>query len=140
MVYTIEGNTSDACRRRARYASTIVGYGRPDYSGSPHDSAQEAISRRRASPRIPEREATSSDAAPLGQPLLRRGSAGVLVKQLQRCLNKVQRSRLEVDGDFGPMTSAAVKSFQRRARGLTVDGEYGAKTAGKLTVARRNLR
>ena len=140
VVYTIEGNTSDACRRRARYASTIVGYGRPDYSDTSQRSAQKASSRGPGSARTADRAAAASDAAPAGQPLLRRGSAGVLVKQLQRCLNKVQRSRLEVDGEFGPLTSAAVKSFQRRARGLTVDGEYGAKTAGKLTVARRNLR
>ncbi len=30
-VYTIEGNTSDHCRRRERHAKTIVGYGRPKY-------------------------------------------------------------------------------------------------------------
>src|SRR5919198_2508889 len=30
---TIEGNTSDACRRRVRSASVIAGFGRPAYSG-----------------------------------------------------------------------------------------------------------
>jgi cell wall-associated NlpC family hydrolase len=30
-VRTIEGNTSDCCKRRERYANTIVGYGRPKY-------------------------------------------------------------------------------------------------------------
>ncbi len=30
-VRTIEGNTSDCCKRRKRYAKTIVGYGRPKY-------------------------------------------------------------------------------------------------------------
>ncbi|MFF2189230.1 LysM peptidoglycan-binding domain-containing protein [Streptomyces sp. NPDC058155] len=30
-VYTIEGNTENVCARRARGASTIVGYGRPKY-------------------------------------------------------------------------------------------------------------
>ncbi len=40
VVYTIEGNTSDACRRRARYASTIVGYGRPEYAGSSQSLVQ----------------------------------------------------------------------------------------------------
>lgn len=30
-IHTIEGNTSDRCARRVRYASQIVGYGRPQY-------------------------------------------------------------------------------------------------------------
>lgn len=33
-VYTIEGNTENVCARRVRYASTIVGYGRPKYKGT----------------------------------------------------------------------------------------------------------
>jgi hypothetical protein len=131
VVYTIEGNTSDACRRRARYASTIVGYGRPEYA-APNRPAQAVAPARGA--------AVGSDSAPPGVPLLKRGSAGVLVKQLQRCLNKVQHSRLRADGDFGPMTFAAVKTFQARAGGLKADGEYGPKTAGKLTVARKRVR
>lgn len=42
-VLTIEGNTSDRCARRVREASTIVGYGRPDYDDNvppPADDAQ----------------------------------------------------------------------------------------------------
>ena len=61
------------------------------------------------------------------------------VGQLQRCLNLVQRSALDVDGEFGPKTAAAVSSFQRRAAGLLVDGEYGPKTARKLAAARRRI-
>lgn len=34
-VYTIEGNTDNRCARRVRYASDIVGYGRPDYDKAP---------------------------------------------------------------------------------------------------------
>ncbi|WP_432001244.1 peptidoglycan-binding protein [Streptomyces sioyaensis] len=34
-VYTIEGNTSDRCLRRVRDASTIAGYGRPNYLSAP---------------------------------------------------------------------------------------------------------
>ena len=132
VVYTIEGNTSNGCRRRARYASTIVGYGRPEYAASGRPAAARAPQRHAA--------ATGADSAPPGAPILRRGSAGVLVKQLQRCLNKVRRSRLQVDGDFGPKTFGAVRTFQARAGGLKADGEYGPKTAGKLTVARRKVR
>ena len=45
--------------------------------------------------------ASASDAAPGGTPLLRQGSKGAPVGQLQRCLNKVQRACLTVDADFG---------------------------------------
>jgi hypothetical protein len=130
VVYTIEGNTSDRCRRRARFASTIVGYGRPDYGSGARSSAAPAG----------RHSSVHTDTAPPGIPILKRGSGGVLVAQLQRCLNRVNRSRLEVDGDFGPRTGSAVTRFQARAGGLKPDGEYGPKTAGKLAVARRKLR
>jgi hypothetical protein len=84
--------------------------------------------------------ASASDAAPPGVPVLRQGSAGVLVSQLQRCLNKVQRSGLRVDGEYGPKTGSAVTAFQRTAGGLEADGEYGPKTAAKLDAARKRLR
>ncbi len=73
-------------------------------------------------------------------PTLHRGSAGVLVKQLQACLNTVQRSGLAVDGRFGPLTTGAVKTFQARTKCLAVDGRYGPKTSGKLKAARSKVR
>ena len=139
VVYTIEGNTSDACRRRARYASTIVGYGRPAY-GAAAASARKASPTERA---VPVRKAVRDsgvDAAPAGIPVLKQGSAGVLVSQLQRCVNKVQRAGLRADGEFGPKTKAAVRAFQKGTGGLRADGEYGPKTAGKLAVTRKKLR
>ena len=131
VVYTIEGNTQDGCRRRVRYASSIVGYGRPEYgerSGKKVGGARTGTGRRMVT--------GPGDLAPPGVPVLYRGSAGVLVTQLQRCLNRVQRSGLEVDGIYGPLTTAAVRSFQRRTRTLAVDGRYGPKTSGRLAVAR----
>jgi hypothetical protein len=127
VVYTIEGNTGDGCRRRARYASTIVGFGRPVYASVPIRGGASIASR-------------PNDSAPSGIPTLKRGSAGVLVQQLQRCLNKVQRTGLAVDGDFGARTASGVRAFQAAARGLVADGEYGPKTAGKLAVARGRVR
>ena len=131
VVYTIEGNTRDGCRRRARYASTIVGYGRPEYGrGGSVPKARAKGGRRRV------RRPAAASLAPPGVPTLRRGSAGTLVTQLQRCLNAVQGSGLAVDGRFGPLTTGAVKTFQNRTRGLVVDGRYGPATAGKMRVAR----
>jgi peptidoglycan hydrolase-like protein with peptidoglycan-binding domain len=66
--------------------------------------------------------------------LLYIGSEGPQVSELQRRLKAAYASyagQLPVDGDFGPLTDAAVREFQRRS-GLTVDGIVGAQTAAAL--------
>jgi peptidoglycan hydrolase-like protein with peptidoglycan-binding domain len=73
--------------------------------------------------------------------LLRRGSRGPEVTELQRSLNALPTSwrtpampMLEVDGAFGPLTAEAVRGFQTRAR-ITADGIAGPVTRGKLQEA-----
>ncbi len=61
-------------------------------------------------------------------PMLQLGSRGTMVVQLQMLLNQ-HGFHLATDGDFGPLTYAAVRSFQA-SLGLTVDG-----IAGPLTLA-----
>ena len=56
------------------------------------------------------------------------------VSFLQTALNSVGYS-LQIDGRYGPMTTAAVKDFQRR-NGLKVDGIAGAATMGVLRLRR----
>ena len=63
--------------------------------------------------------------------ILRRGSKGPAVDQLQRGLAAAGHYLLTVDGDFGPGTEAAVKTFQR-SRGLVVDGIVGKDTAAMI--------
>lgn len=63
-------------------------------------------------------------------PTLREGSLGQRVQVLQRLLNS-RGATLDPDGDFGPLTTAAVRSFQT-ANGLTADGIAGPLTWGKL--------
>ena len=58
--------------------------------------------------------------------LLRFGDRGELVKALQRQLNR-HGFALLVDGDFGPLTRAALETFQRW-NGLAADGIAGPKT------------
>lgn len=67
--------------------------------------------------------------------VLQVGSTGERVAHLQAGLNKVfpayTDGGLTVDGDFGPLTAAAVKKFQAAAH-IAVDGVVGADTAAHL--------
>lgn len=72
---------------------------------------------------------TSSSAS--NSDILRIGSVGVDVKELQTKLNVVIGSKLVVDGEFGAKTDAAVRLLQRN-NNLVVDGEYGPITKEKL--------
>ena len=58
------------------------------------------------------------------------GQQSGCVTELQRLLTRHGFS-VEVDGDFGPLTLAAVRSFQS-AMGLSVDGQVGPQTKGAL--------
>jgi putative chitinase len=67
-------------------------------------------------------------AAPAAAPtsaVLRRGSTGDAVKQMQ------QKLGITADGNFGPRTEAAVRAWQA-ANGLTADGIVGPKTLAAL--------
>jgi hypothetical protein len=75
------------------------------------------------------RSRASEPAEVAGQRLLSLGSTGSAVKALQRAL------RLPVDGDFGPRTERAVRTFQAR-HGLMVDGLVGPKTLAALAQSR----
>ncbi|MFE1293003.1 peptidoglycan-binding protein [Streptomyces sp. NPDC058751] len=58
------------------------------------------------------------------------GNTGGCVTELQRLLSR-RGYAVDVDGDFGAGTLAAVKSFQS-AHGLTSDGQVGTNTKTKL--------
>lgn len=63
-------------------------------------------------------------------PLIKRGSKGAAVLQLQKLLNS-KGYKLSEDSDFGPATEAAVKAFQK-ANHLETDGEVGPLTWAAL--------
>lgn len=69
----------------------------------------------------------------LGSRLLKNGSSGADVKALQELLNQLGAA-LEVDGQFGSKTEAAVKAFQKKA-GIKQDGKYGDQTHAALMAA-----
>jgi N-acetylmuramoyl-L-alanine amidase len=58
---------------------------------------------------------------------------GEKVKQIQRALRDAGFVPGRIDGEFGPLTQAAVVAFQQ-VRRLTPDGEVGSRTARALGV------
>ena len=64
-------------------------------------------------------------------PTLQEGSSGEAVKELQRALQRAGFDPGPIDGEFGPVTAAAVRSFQA-AKGLVVDGIVGPQTWSAL--------
>ncbi|MDD6888136.1 MAG: NlpC/P60 family protein [bacterium] len=65
--------------------------------------------------------------------LLRSGSRGSAVKQLQEQLILLGYLNDRADGIFGRLTDAAVRQYQRR-NGLTVDGIAGKITLGQVSA------
>lgn len=61
---------------------------------------------------------------------LEKGDSGTAVKELQALLRSAGYN-IAADGDFGPATESAVKSYQK-ANGLVVDGIAGTATLAKL--------
>lgn len=76
-------------------------------------------------------EVITSNPKPVATATLKKGSKGENVKTLQRNLNKVLGTNINVDGSFGPNTETTVKAFQKKY-GLAVDGIYGPKSAAKM--------
>ncbi len=66
-----------------------------------------------------------------GGGLLRRGSKGAQVKQLQGNLIYLGYLNDKADGVFGSKTEAAVRRYQQR-NGLTADGIAGSRTQAKI--------
>jgi peptidoglycan hydrolase-like protein with peptidoglycan-binding domain len=66
-----------------------------------------------------------------GQPTISEGATGDVVRRLQRALRRTPNLSLTVDGNFGPLTQAAVEEFQQGA-GLVVDGVVGPLTWNAL--------
>jgi hypothetical protein len=78
-----------------------------------------------------DQQSGSKPASEFPAPTLRRGDRGDRVVHLQRILAFWGFYRFAVDGDFGPLTEAAVAAWQRSMRNYEpgpVDGIYGPRT------------
>lgn len=73
----------------------------------------------------------SSGTTPANRPVLRLGSSGPAVRELQELLRDAGHSPGTIDGLFGSGTETAVRAFQS-ANGLTVDGVVGSATWSAL--------
>ena len=123
-ITTIEGNTSsgnsgsqsngDGVYRRYRTRSQIARAIRPKYTGGSSGSS-----------------GTADKEVSVTVLQIKQGSKGNTVRSAQVLLRYRHGYNIDVDGDFGPATDAAVRAFQR-AKGLGVDGVVGAKTWAKL--------
>jgi len=137
-VYTIEGNTSGASAlvtngggvRAKSYSlsSTYIdGYGRPPYA---------SVNPTTTDTTAPTTDTTAPTTAKLGARILKNGCEGADVKELQLDLIKLgyDCGKWGADGEFGDATEMAVKSFQRD-HGLDVDGEAGPLTLAAMANA-----
>ena len=70
---------------------------------------------------------------PLGSRILRNGSEGKDVEDLQHRLKAAGYDPGEIDGEYGPNTASAVKALQKDA-GILVDGEFGPDSLKALTA------
>lgn len=71
---------------------------------------------------------------PANFPPLRPGARGDAVVKYQQALNKFTEKDIEVDGQFGPATTAATKEVQQ-ALNLPTDGIPGPQTYGAINRA-----
>ncbi|MGW2666152.1 peptidoglycan-binding protein [Nocardia tengchongensis] len=115
-IRTIEGNANkgtpmDRCDYFERTAGVIAGFGRPRYEREPIVFVDGV-------PQYPGH-------------LITEGSVGEAVELIQKQLNTVAATGLDIDGEFGSLTTSAVVAFQA-GHELEADGQVGPLTWSKL--------
>lgn len=130
-IVTVEGNSSDQVKKNtySRSSSYIAGYGHPLYSDTAEGPAKEA------NPASAPVEEPVDGSCNVTLPLRRNGDRSAAVKNAQSlliakgyyCGGRRFLGKEAPDGDFGPSTETAVKSFQN-LRKLQPDGVIGSAT------------
>lgn len=115
-ITTIEGNSANmvAQRKYRRNDANIDGYGHPRYGAEPV-----------------KQETKAEEMCEVKMPYLKLGSKGEAVRSIQRICKNFGYYTLNIDGEYGPKTVAAVKKLQAYLK-VGVDGEVGAETYGAL--------
>lgn len=122
-LYIEKAGLLDALHSRD-WAAFARGYNGPAYKQNAYDRKIAAAYARYA---------TGDKHTSTGRALLKRGSRGVTVSDLQRDLTALGYPVVP-DGMFGPATASAVKKFQRD-RAIAIDGIVGPNTAAALRDA-----
>jgi len=108
------------------------------FSGGGHTAAPPAVSTTETQTPAPTPTPTPRPASvPAPTATLKPGDAGTQVEVLQRALKALGYAIGKVDGNYGPATEAAVKTFQQKG-GLKADGVVGPATLKALKNALRN--
>lgn len=128
VITVIEGNKNDRVERRAIAVNGrfIRGFGIPNYA-----------SKATKEPAVTVKVETKVTMNNIELKTLKKGDKGAQVKTVQRILRELDYvgsdgKLLEVDGDFGSGTEAAVKRFQAKRGSKTCDGIVGEWTWTKL--------
>lgn len=136
-VITVEGNSGDQVKKNtyARTYGCIIGYGHPLYDETDGTAAAPAPT---PAAETKKTEATEK-AVTVSLKQLSQGSTGAQVKTVQRIIYvRGINSKIDIDGDFGPITKAGVIDLQKKLFPNTSsewDGVVGQKTwTGILTA------
>lgn len=126
-IVTVEGNSGNQVKKNtyARNNSSIIGYGHPLY-----DETDGIVATTAPIPAVKTQVAEKTVTVNLKQ--LSMGSTGAQVKTIQRIIYvRGINSKIDIDGDFGPITKAGVIELQKKLFPNTAsewDGVVGQKT------------
>ena len=129
-IVTVEGNSGDQVKKNtyARTYGCIIGYGHPLYDETDGATAVPAPT---PATETKKTEATEK-AVTVSLKQLSQGSTGAQVKTIQRIIYvRGINSKIDIDGDFGPITKAGVIDLQKKLFPNTSsewDGVVGQKT------------
>ena len=128
--HTIEGQARQAQIESQAVPPTVTGTGTPPSGGPP-------VTGSTPPPTTGTGTGATTSTAPAAPKLLKEGSKGPEVENLQNQLNDVRagqgKAQIGVDGKYGNETKGAVKEFQKE-NGLTADGDAGARTQDRLKL------
>ena len=129
-IVTVEGNSGDQVKKNtyARTYGCIIGYGHPLY-----DETDGATAAPAPAPAAETKKAEATEkAVSVSLKQLSQGSTGAQVKTIQRIIYvRGINSKIDIDGDFGPITKAGVIDLQKKMFPNTAsewDGIVGKNT------------
>ena len=140
-ITVVEGNSSDRVQKLSypRSSGSIAGYGHPWYEKA---GSTEPVIANSAEAECGNPSSQTPQTILVRLPLLKRGSTGkpvesaqaVLIHRGYACGGRKFLGRETPDGEFGPATEKAVRSYQTKMA-LDSDGEIGADTWTALLTA-----